>query len=402
MAGSVVAIGKDRILTVNEKPFFPIGARHIPAGATLTLLKQVGFNSFRWTAFGTDTAQISTAQLPSDLGGLMFYPYVFNKADILADIESRRKQLTDMIQTVREHPALLCYEQRNEPAYTAMIDHARPQSPPEGLISGSRVIRELDPNHPIRIGHSNCNLVSTLRKYNAAVDIVGCNPYVVSPPRIRRIVGMRSDGLVVDSPNQTLSAVGDHTTKMMRVAEGRPVWMQLQGSANENFYNEAHTPENRGQGPYEHLRLYPSRWEMRFMAFHAIIRGATAMEWFLPGVPVGSGPWGDVCRGVGEWNSLQEVLCAPVGPSRMETEYREMGFSDWTGVENLVKLHHGRPWILAANSQFDPMEPTFSNLPENLGDVLEVFGEDREVPINSGSFSDRFQPYEVHVYLPRS
>jgi len=128
MAGSVVTIGKDRILSVNGKPFFPIGARHIPAGATLGLLKQVGFNSFRWTAFGTDTALIPTAQLPSDLGGLMFYPYVFNKADLSAEAETRRRQLTELIQMVREHPALLCYEQRNEPAYTAMVDHARPQS----------------------------------------------------------------------------------------------------------------------------------------------------------------------------------------------------------------------------------------------------------------------------------
>ena len=402
MAGSVVTIGKDRILSVNGKPFFPIGARHIPAGATLALLKQVGFNCFRWTAFGTDTALIPTAQLPTDLGGLMFYPYVFNKADLSAEGETRRQQLTELIRMVREHPALLCYEQRNEPAYTALVDHARPQSPPEGLIAGSRAIRELDPNHPIRIGHVNCNLVSTLRKYNEAVDIVGCNPYVVSPPRMRRIVGMRSDGLVVDSPNQTLSAVGDHTTKMMRVAEGRPVWMQLQGSANENFYNEAHTPENRGQGPYEHHRLYPSRWEMRFMAFHVIIRGATAMEWFLHGLPVGSGPWTDMCRVIGELNSLHDVLCAPAWSGAMETNYRELGFSDWTGVETLVKLHQGRPWILAANTQFDPMEPTFSNLPEAFGETLEVFGENRRVPIRSGTFSDRFQPYEVHIYVPRS
>ena len=138
------------------------------------------------------------------------------------------------------------------------------------------------------------------------------------------------------------------------------------------------------------------------MAFNAIIRGATAMEWFLHGLPVGSGPWTDMCRVIGELNSLHDVLCAPVWPGRMEIAYREMGFSDWTGVETLVKLHQSRPSILAANTQFDPMEPTFSNLPEGLGDVLEVFGENRQVPIRSGTFTDRFQPYEVHVYVPRN
>ena len=34
--------------------------------------------------------------------------------------------------------------------------------------------------------------------------------------------------------------------------------------------------------------------------------------------------------------------------------------------------------------------------------LLEVFEENRQVPISSGTFSDRFQPYEVHVYVPRN
>jgi len=117
MEGSMVSIGKDRILHVNGKPFFPIGARHIPVGATLKLLRETGFNCFRWTAFGMDAAPTARA-LPEDLGGMMFYPYVFDRGDLSVDAESRQKDLRDLVLKVREHPALLCYEQRNEPAYT--------------------------------------------------------------------------------------------------------------------------------------------------------------------------------------------------------------------------------------------------------------------------------------------
>jgi len=125
---------------------------------------------------------------------------------------------------------------------------------------------------------------------------------------------------------------------------------------------------------------------------------ATAMEWFLHGLPVGGAPWMEVRQVIGELGSLHDVLCSPTWPGKMEVEYHELGFSDWTGVETLVRLHRGRPWILAANTQFDPMVATFSNLPEGLGDRLEVVGENRQVSIKDGAFSDRFQPYEVHVY----
>ena len=84
-------------------------------------------------------------------------------------------------------------------------------------------MRRLDPNHPIRLGHMAANLVATLRGYNDAADIVGCNPYPVQPPGLRMTV--RRDGKYVDSPNQTISSVGDYTSKMMRVGQGRPVWM---------------------------------------------------------------------------------------------------------------------------------------------------------------------------------
>ena len=395
--GSLVTIDNNRIIHVNGKPFFPIGARHMPLGATPKLLKETGFNCMRWTVFGTDTTLVSAVDLPADLGGLMFYPYIYNYGDFSEDAETRQEALTKLINKVKSHPDLLCYEQRNEPAYT-YLDAAKPQSPPEGMIAGSGMIRSLDPDHPIRVGHLNCNLVSTLRKYNHAVDIVGCNPYMVSAPGLRRFVGSRSDGKPVDCPDQTMSAVGKHTTKMMRVAEGRAVWMQIQGCSNESWYNPTHTPETKDHGVYEHHRIYPNRWQMRFMAFNAIIRGATAMEWALIKLPVDSGAWMDVSTVIGELNSLHDVLASPPWGGKLNIEYTELGFSDWDGVETLVKLHRKRPWILAVNTQFDPMIATLSNLPEELTGELEVVGEDRRVKITNTSFTDRFQPYEVHVY----
>jgi len=202
----------------------------------------------------------------------------------------------------------------------------------------------------------------------------------------------------VDTPNQTLSGVGELTTKMMRVAEGGPVSMQIQAMANEDWFSLVHTPENRNSCRYEHTRLIPTRWQLRFMTFNAIIRGATGLEFAMFKLRAEEPAWIGVREVIGELRDLHDVLASPAWRGTMQIDYKELGFGDWTGVETLVKLRKGRPWIFAANTQFDPMEATFSNLPDGISKGLEVFGENRAVPVKSGTFTDYFRPHEVHVY----
>jgi hypothetical protein len=399
-----VEFRSDNVAVADGKPLFPLIARHMPIGGEEALLHQVGFNAIRWTPFGNDTDEQDPPRVPEHFNGLLFTAYVYNRGDLSTRSDRRSRELGELVENVKDHPDLLCYEQRNEPAYTYR-DWARPQSPAEGMIAGSRLIRSIDPHHPIRVGHMCCNLVSTLQQYNPAVDVVGCNPYMVMGPGMRPFVGTRSDGKLTDAPDQTLSAVGQYTGKMIRVAQGRPVWMQVQGAANENWFSPDHTPENRDLGLYEHDRLYPSRWQMRFMAFNAIIAGATGLEWMLYKLPVDGSAWLDLCRVIGELKDLHDLLASPTlmtptSGRALEVSYTELGFSDWDGVQTLVKLHEGVPWILAANTQFDPMIATFSNLPDGLGSKVSVWGEDRELPIHQGAICDRFQPYEVHIYGP--
>jgi len=396
---STVTLGSGGVLSVGGRPFFPLGARHVPAGATPRLLRRTGFNALRWVAFTGGPGTIPATPLPKDLGGLMFYPYLSDRADFSRQKAQRRRALAALVRQVRGHDALLCYEQRNEPA-SQWRAPARPQSPAAGMIAGSDFIRRLDPQHPIRVGHMTSNLVATLRRYNPAVDIVGCNTYVVDAPGHRLYVGCRQDGRFVDSPNQTLSAVGDMTTKMVRVAEGRPVWMQIQAMANEDWFSLAHTPENAGSSRFEHTRLVPNRWQLRFMAYHAILRGATGLEFAMYGLSVSEPAWLGVRDVIGELGRLHGVLAAPAWPGKISLEYRELGFSDWTGVEILVKQFRGHPWIIAANTQADPMEATFAELPPGVGRRLAVVGEGRSLAVRAGRFRDYFRPYEVHVYGP--
>lgn len=396
--GTRVTIGSDRTLRLNGRRFFPVGARHMPYGADFAALRDAGFNCLRWPVAGMDHNRLSGWSLPpADMEGLLVNPYLFACAEIAGEATAKRAELQALIGELRDHPALLCYEQRNEPSWH-WGDFARPKSSPEALAAGSAIIREADPRHPIRIGHGSCNLTSTLRKYNAAADIVGCNPYPLNAPASRINCATRFDGRSVDSPNQTLSSVGEYTTRMMRAGEGRPVWMQLQAMPNENWHSGHYTPGLRDQGYYESDRLYPTRWQMRFMAYNAIVRGATALEWALFGIRTDTSHWLNVRAVIGELSALGDVLAAPTWAGKLQAEYEELGFGDWSGVETLVKRHDGKLWILAVNTQFDPAQAVLSGLPDGLRS-LRVCGEDRTVPVSSGAFADRFQPYEAHVYV---
>ena len=394
-----VRLDEHRIVRTDGKRFFPLIARHMPDGGTGAILSEAGFNAMRWTAFGTATQWDGPEPLPSDTADLMIDAYIYNRGDLSVDDNRRRRELTELIESIRGDGRLLSYEQLNEPAWSGDARRAEPQGSPEGMAKASEIIRALDPNHPIHIGHMVCNLVSTLQKYNDAVDIVGCNPYVVSGIGDRRYYCL-PDGRYVDCADQTLSAVGQLTSKMVRVAQGRGVWMQVQAMAAENWYNEERWCELKNTGMYEHVRLYPSVWQMRFMAFNAIIRGATGLAWAMYRTPAQGNVWRDICQVIGELRDLHDVLAAKPVDTPLAIEYTEMGFGDWDGVETLVKLHEGRPWILAANTQADPMIATFSNLPDGLGSSLMAFNEDRELKIVGRRFTDRFQPYEVHVYGP--
>lgn len=390
-----VTISPDRVFACNGKRCFPIIARHIPLGASLRDLSEAGFNTFRWTAFGTDSETQDNA-LPLDLADLMINAYVFDRGDLLHDSGVIRVELSELVHSICNHPNLLFYEQRNEPAWTP-AKRATPQATPEGLCAGSTVIRSIDSDHPIRIGHMVGNLSSTLRAYNPAIDVLGCNPYVIRGPKERPYFCW-PDGRYVDSADQTLSAVGLHTSKMMKVAEGRPVLMQIQAMAWENWFNPDLEPKEQAPAVTEADKLYPTAWQMRFMAFNAIIRGATGLSFAMHGTPIHSDAWTDICNVIGELKDLQVSLAGQAVAHQTQIQYEELGHSDWDGVELLVKKTSDMLLLFAANVQANPVVAHFSNLPDGIGRELFVHAEDRRVVVEEGRFTDRFEAHEVHVY----
>ena len=131
----------------------------------------------------------------------------------------------------------------------------------ERMTRGCVYLRELDPNHVIWQNHAPRNALTSLQRFNAAVDAAGCDIYPVP---------LGSTGHS-DLTNRMLSSVGAYTERMARGAPGKAVWMVLQGFGWRDLHKESknHPDPNHGRRP---------RWqETRFMAYDSLLHGAGAI-----------------------------------------------------------------------------------------------------------------------------
>ncbi len=392
--GTKVTIDENRITRVNGRPFFLIGARHMPVGGTPEMLRDAGFNACRTLVFGHDVSPAE--EVPRNLEGMYFWAYIYDRADFTKSSDSER-QLRRAVLDLRDHPAFLCYENLNEPTLRHKTDCFKAE--PEDLARGTTALRELDLNHPIWLAHCCSNTVGTLRRFNPCADILGCNPYPVYVPGMRSHIGVRSDGKMLDCPDQSIHSVGKYTEKMMEVADGKlAVWMLIQAHANEHWFNPAHTPELAGQEIDESKILYPTYEQMRFMVFDAIVHGATGIALSMWKTPTEGDIWLNIKRLVGELRTIHDALCAPPVTDPICMRYADLGFTVWDGVRFLVRRLGKDLYIFAVNTQFDPAEVTVRMRSLDSATYATVVDEEREVPVENGALRDCFKPYDVHVY----
>jgi hypothetical protein len=285
------------------------------------------------------------------------------------------------------------YESQDEPAWT-WKDDAKPAILAENLALGYRLIKQLDPNHPVTLNHAPRNTVETLRKYNAACDAISVDIYPIVPPDIIHTYGLTPDGRHGDLRNQTPSCAGEYADKMRKVAgPDRPVWMVLQG-----FAWAAVDPEARLKSSV----VYPTYEQTRYMAWQSVIHGCNGIiYWGTHSLEDPSECWASIKRVVRELADLRDVLAADEAPLALEKEYEERGFSIDVGVETSVRNAGDFRYLLGANSSIDPATVTFRGLKGFPDGEAEVLNEGRTVRVENGALRDEFTGLAVHLYRVR-
>ena len=248
-----------------------------------------------------------------------------------------RERFREHIQTLKHHPALLCWYVFDEPSGKRFAE----------ADARYRLARELDPSHPALINY----LSNRLEKQTG--DIYSTDVYPV-PGR---------------SPNAAI-----HAVQVMKaaVAKGnKPVWMWLQGTGYA--YSMAREPSPR---------------ELSCMVYGSLVSGARGIYYFAQ-FPRTAECFNEMRAMCIEVDALAPVLYS------LETAPRTT--CSKSAILVGTYLLDGVPWVLAVNTQAAPCTARFEvqNAP---GASAKVVFEAREVRVADSAWEDAFGPYERHVY----
>ncbi|MHC4351658.1 MAG: hypothetical protein ACYS0H_02970 [Planctomycetota bacterium] len=363
---SRVTINEDGVLVVNGEKILPIGFSNGPPpdGRTsegkhaFAEIKDAGGTFFRTGTRGSNPWNrkiIESEQVWMDAAaqyGLYCWPRLRELSSLKAGDTEKEILLRRVINRFKNHPGLLVWKNVDEPQWGG--------TPVEPMVRAYRIIKELDPNHPVGLTHAPRGTVEQLRPYGAATDIFLLDIYPIGYPPGRHSLW----------PNKEISMVGDYTKFIKEVADGKPVWMVLQ------------IAWSGVTKPGKTLR-FPTFAQQRFMTYQALINGARGLIYFGGNIEKAMSP--EDARLGWNWTFWRRVL-RPVleeGADDIEFCVREVG----DGI-----------YILACKREGKTVEVEFSGLPDWAGEGQVIYESPRSVRASQGTFSDWFAPFDVHVY----
>ncbi len=361
--GNRVTFREDRILLVDDEPFFPLGAYRDPSDSIEEVdgLLEAGFNLTHDYLFEHAPQTVETARAYLDL---------LEEHDIMAFLGLSRSKLRDndlawvqrFVAGAMDHPALLTWYLFDEPEIRGFT------------VSDMRRVNEtvqmVDPFHPTSIVYCRPNVFD---EWADAQDIHWNDPYPLRPT----------------GPDRPLTMVEDWV-KLGREAVGpdRPVWTVLQGH-DYRWRNVEQAWEEHGV-PYK-----PTREDTRAMAFLALAAGTDGLIWY----------W---------WPNTRYHIV-------------EDAPEKWAGiVETVQLLNELMPWLIAertAEDEVDAFEPfrVWSReadgvrvaavingseetaelrwpVPEGAQRGLVNFETDETVQLDGDELHAQFEPWEVRIY----
>jgi hypothetical protein len=384
-----VTLNEDGVLLIDGRKILPIGftGGPPPDGRTpegkpaFEEIRDAGGTFFRTGIQGNNSWNEDTSvqeQVWMDAAaryGLYCWPRLGKLSSLQEGDRAKELFLRSVLNRFRNHPGLLLWKNVDEPWWGKV--------PAESMIRAYRIIKEVDPCHPVGLTQAPRGTVADLRPYNAAADILLLDIYPVGYPPGRHSLG----------PNKEISMVGDYTRFIREVADGKPVWMVLQ-IAWSGVVNPGKT-----------LR-FPTFAQERFMTYQALINGARGLIYFGGNLKAAMTPqdarlgwnwtfWRRVLRPVleevGTRSPLAPALVAPDSRLAVKVE----GAQD---VEFCVREVGNDLYLLACKREGQTVPVKFTGLPAwaAAGEVL--YESPRQIQAKAGQFTDWFAPFDVHVY----
>jgi hypothetical protein len=157
---------------------------------------------------------------------------------------------------------------------------------------------------------------------------------------------------------------------------------------------------------------FPDKAELRAMSYAAIIHGGQGLIWYTYGKKAFKGEkagsyganstperWQIMSDLTKEFQQLTPVLVSRTPENQPPTPLVISGpMQDYYGrpaVSCLLKKYNGKTYLLAVNAAFKNVTVQFALPGMKQGKVLF---EKRSVTVKNGVLTDKFAPYDVHVY----
>jgi hypothetical protein len=150
---------------------------------------------------------------------------------------------------------------------------------------------------------------------------------------------------------------------------------------------------------------FPTNQELRAMSYAAIVHGANGITWYTyggfkdnHGVTSTPSRWENICRLATELNLLQPALVSKetFNVSRRIISGPAKDAIGYHSISLLAKRDGSKRYLICVNSTLDEIIAEFRL--EASADEAKVLFENRTVPVRKRVFTDRFAPYDVHVY----
>ncbi len=454
--GSGSLLNKERMLTVNGQPRFILGLYENPKEDEL--LKDAVAAGFNLIQCSPDLAALDRVHR----AGAMAWVNLGGALDLSNDATNRCQQLTDTVQRVKNHPALLVWEGPDEilwnnwwlpreqiwPELETMRTAAQGKAELETSYRRARELFERGlydefektraefwaksgqaaPGKSARIADSPARVRKSGEGITAGIQTVRAldSRHVIwlnHAPRNSlddlRLYNRAADmvgcdiypapaNLTVghsDLLDMSLNSVGAYTRRMQQAAPGKACAMVLQGFGWRDLKakpNEKETAVGIGRRP---------TWaESRFMAYDAIIHGANAILYWGTahmkpveddGTAVTGRPrlWQDLLRVARELRALEPALVAAPQKSPKVRQSATYGSIDGKGILCSVRRVDDDFVILVVNETGDGLGFSLEGLPATLnGRTLYRLYSQEKHEVAGRQFADGIRPHDVHVY----
>ncbi len=263
--------------------------------------------------------------------------------------DSTKKLLINELETFMDHPALLAWYISDEP-FPSRIK-------PDSLINIYRLIKKIDPWHPVSIVFMT-PFTSTAKQYTDALDIVIADPYPV--------------------PDMQPSYTGSVAKSLYNEFGGQnPVWIATQTFGGGEIWKREPTPA-----------------EVRLMTYQSIINGATGIQYFIRHglniYPKSTATWAECGKMAVE---IQELT-----PWLLSDEPTIPVTSSSANISVLSRQYSGKLMIMAANRTNIPRKADFY-ISRTVRGKANVLFQNRNISVSGNTFEDYLGAYGTQVYL---